>query len=281
MLGPLVALVALCGLAVANSGAGAVSGPQPVGPPSEPVNQLTVNVAADGTLTLPFRSTLGCDISFCPPSQSYTDIAPGKFNIIVNDPSGTKAKVSFGKFVSRNVGPRNKTAHARSTFKAGQFSVTVTIAKTKVTRLVIVVEANPYATTTTSSSTPDSSPPQLQHVVVTLVGGDGGDTGTMVVAPNPSHAGPTDVVLVDNRDNKIGTPQLFLDVEPGLGGIALGTPGQHVTTVMCPHDWIAYVSFPSGNGPTTTTIFLGHGYGAHTTWTVDGVDPVNCTTPIT
>jgi hypothetical protein len=281
LLAPIAVVVAMGGLAVVNSGAGATSGPQQVPPPTEPENQLTVNVAADGTLALPFRSTLPCDVSFCPPSQWYTDIAPGKTNVIINDPSGTRAGISFGKMFDRHVGPRNETAHALKDFKVGQLTVSVKIGKTKTARLVLVIEDLPYATSTTSSSTPDSGPPQLQHVVVTLSGGDGGDTGTLTVAPNPSHAGPTDVVLIDNRDNKIGTPQLFLDVQPGLGHIALGTAGQHVTQVMCPHDWIAYVEFPSGTGPTTTTIFGGPTYGPHTDWFVDGVDNVNCTTPIT
>jgi hypothetical protein len=294
LLAPIAAVVAIGGLAVVNSDAGATSGPQPVPPPSEPANQLTVNVAADGTITLPFRSTLPCDVSFCPPSGSYTEIAPGKTNIIVNDPSGTKAQVAFGKVLSRNVGPRNEIAHARTTLKTGQLTIFVTIARHKVARLVLVVESAPYATTTTTAPSGDSSSapptsstptstgqPPLQHVVVTLTGGDGGDTGTLTVSPNPSQAGPTDVVLIDNRTNKIGTAQLFLDVHPGLGHIPLGTPGQHVTQVMCPYGWIAYVEFASGTGPTTTTVYAGPTYGAHTEWDVEGVDPVDCTTPIT
>jgi hypothetical protein len=156
-------------------------------------------------------------VSFCPPSQSYTDIAPGKTNVIINDPSGTGAGISFGKMFDRHEGPRNKTAHANKDFKPGQLTVSVKIGKTKVVRLVLVVEPNPYAsTTTTSATTPISgSTPQEQQVTVTLAGGDGGDTGTLTVSPNPSQAGPTDILFIDNRDNKIGTPQLFLDVQPG------------------------------------------------------------------
>src|SRR5262249_47769163 len=160
---------------------------------------------------------------FCPGNSNleYTTIAPGKTSIILNDSSGTKEQISFGKLLSRSVGPRNKQAHATTTLKAGQLTVSVTIARHKTPSFVLIVEPDPYSTTTTTPST--TVGPALQHVVVTLTGGDGGDTGTLSMSPNPVQAGAVDFVLVDNRDNKIGTPQLFRAVHGGLPPDALGT----------------------------------------------------------
>jgi hypothetical protein len=207
---------------------------------------------------------------------SYTDIAPGRTYIVVNDPSGTKAQVQFGKVVGRHVGPGNKQAHARTALRAGSLTVSVTMSNHKVGRLVLFVMPDPYQTSSSSSSSSSSSVPTTGNPKVVVTLDPGGEGGVLKVEPSDVPAGNVDVQFV--VPDPVGSPGLNLEVQPKVGTHKIANANETQTVLLCPHDWILRVIFQD-NQYTTTTMATGY-TGPLAFLNATGSSPL-CTTPIT
>jgi len=266
--------IGVAGIALVNSGAGATTGSTQVFAPNEPANQVTVNINADGSIALPMRDVRACQSLICPSGLSYTAIAPGRTNFVINDPSGAKVEFKFGRVFDRHFDSRHTHKTPRAALREGQQTIDTVINRVKTARLVLLINADPYSVMPTTSSSPTTGPEPHSKVVVTL--DPGGENGVLAVSPSEVPAGYVDVEF--DVPNTVGNPALYLEVHPKLGTQLVTTANQTHTMLLCEHDWILRVLFQD-NQYTTTTIATNY-TGPFTFLQASGSSPL-CTTPIT